>query len=525
MSNDAKKKEAPASSDMNNRTHNRETINQDRIRTGTALAGNEIVQRYGSASAEYLKGYRGVDNETGQQFAKGLAGVANHKVNPDYAAQNIKQQAGFSAEIAATSRDNAEAIIQGDASRTVRSDDLPEFGRNHNVVDRVKIQDGVIVEGSQSQMKFVGDRDELFKKIAKEDGKFARYRGVKLELPSEQVPGASEHCHKCAAELREQANQVERAGKPDVADKLRREADNYEQLADNISDSGLTTEEAIFYREHPKIATAMDIARTSHRAGIEGAKTAAVVGGAISLIVNIFNVAQQKKSLEEAVEDVAVDTTKAAVIGYGSAFAGSAIKASLQQSETQVLRSIAGTSAPTLAINICLSLGLSIKRYVNDEIDEAELLNEIGEKGAGMLSSSMMAALGQIAIPIPVVGAAIGGMIGYTLSSMFYQSALEAARGVALSRERLARIKAIETEARSHITQQQVLFDEFTAREIPQLRQDTERLFKTLSEGSANINDLAFAINDFASLLGSQLQFQNQTEFDDFMNSDKPLIL
>ena len=197
----------------------------------------------------------------------------------------------------------------------------------------------------------------------------------------------------------------------------------------------------------------------------------------------------------------------------------------MQQSETQVLRSIAGTSAPTLAINICLSLGQSIKRYVNDEIDEAELLNEIGEKGAGMLSSSMMAALGQIAIPIPVVGAAIGGMIGYTLSSMFYQSALEAARGVTLSRERLARIKAIETEARSHITQQQALFDEFAAREIPELRQDTERLFKTLSEGSASINDLAFAINDFASLLGSQLQFQNQTEFDDFMNSDKPLIL
>jgi hypothetical protein len=95
-------------------------------------------------------------------------------------------------------------------------------------------------------MKFVGDRDELFKKIAKEDGKFARYRGVKLELPSEQMSGASEHCHKCAAKLREQASQVERAGKPDLAEKLRREADNYEQLADNICDSGLTTEEAIF---------------------------------------------------------------------------------------------------------------------------------------------------------------------------------------------------------------------------------------------------------------------------------------
>lgn len=82
----------------------------------------------------------------------------------------------------------------------------------------------------------------------------------------------------------------------------------------------------------------------------------------------------------------------------------------------------------------------------------------------------MMAALGQIVIPIPVVGAAIGGMIGYTLSSMFYQSALEAARGAALSRERLAQIRAVETEARACIAQQQALLDEFMAREIPQLQ-------------------------------------------------------
>ncbi|MBP2847166.1 hypothetical protein J8655_17055 [Dickeya oryzae] len=525
MSHDSEKKETSASAEMNKQKHSREAINRDRIRTVTALAEDEIVQRFGSASVEYLKGYRGVDNETGQRLAKGLADVTNHKVNPDYATQNIKQQAGLSAEIATTSRDNAEAIINGDTTRTIRSDDLPEFGRNHNVVDRVKIQDGVIVEGSQSQMKFVGDRDALFKKIAKEDGKFARYRGVKLELPSEQVPGASKHCYECAANLREQASQVEAAGKTDLADKFRREADNYEQLADNICDSGLTTKEAIFYREHPNIATAMDIARTSHRAGVEGAKTGAIVGGAISLVVNIFNVAQQKKSLGEAIEDVAVDITKATTVGYGSAFVGSAIKAGLQQSESQVLRSIAGTTAPALAVNICLSLGLSIKRYVNDEIDEAELLNEIGEKGAGMLSSSMMAALGQIAIPVPVVGAAIGAMIGYTLSSMFYQSALEAARGVALSRERLARVSAIEVEARLHIAKQQALFDEFTAREIPQLRQDTQRLFNVLSGGADNVDVLVFAINDFASLLGKQLQFQNRSEFDDFMRSDKPLIL
>ncbi len=504
---------------------NNDEVKRDRIRTATALAGDEVVKRFGSAGAEYLKGYRGVDNETGQQFAKGLADVAKHKVNPAYAKQNIKQQAGFSAEIATTSRDNAEAIINGDSARTIRSDDLPQYGRNHNVVDRVKIQDGVVIEGSQSQMKFVGNRDDLFKDIAGEEGKFSRYRGVKLELPSEQYEGAAEHCRAKASSLRTQADRVEAEGKPAVADRFRREADNYDQLADNVSDSGLTTEQAIYYREHPKIATALDIARTSHRAGIEGAKNGAMVGAAISLFTNIFSVAQQEKALGEAIEDIAIDTAKAAALGYGTAFAGSAIKAGLQQSRGQGLRAIAGTSAPALVVNICLSLGVSIKRYINDEIDGAELLEEIGEKGAGMLSSGMMAALGQIAIPIPVVGGIIGGMIGYTLSSMFYQSALEATRAATLSRQRLAYIRGIESEARAQIARQQTLLDEFTEREIPQLQKDTQHLFKIMASNSNSVDDFAFAINDFATLLGTNMQFQTISEFEDFMDSDKPLTL
>ncbi|QDX98812.1 hypothetical protein EGD00_19810 [Pectobacterium carotovorum subsp. carotovorum] len=505
--------------------HRKDEIQQDKFRTATALASDEVVQRFGSASAEYLKGYRGVDNETGQRFAKGLADVAKHKVNPDYAAQNIKQQAGFSAEIAATSRDNAEAIISRNPTRTVRSDDLPEYGKNHNVVDRVQILDGDIIGGSQSQMKFVGDWNQLFNKIAKEDGKFARYRGVKLELPSEQFEGAETFCRQKSQELRNQADKVETLGKQDVADKLRREADNYDQLADNVSDSGLTTEQAIYYREHPKRATAIDIARTSNRAGIEGAKYGAAIGGAISLLTNAFNVVQQDKTLGDAVQDIAADTAKAAALGYGTAFAGSAIKAALQQSEKQTLRAIAGTSAPALAVNICLSLGSSIKRYVNDEISEAELLNEVGEKGAGMLSSGMMAAFGQVAIPIPVVGAVIGGMIGYTLSSMFYQSALEAARGAALSRERLQHISVIQTVARARIAKEQAMLDDFTRREIPQLRRETELLFKAVANSPHDIDSLTSAINDYATLLGKKLQFQTMSEFEEFMDSDRSLTL
>lgn len=504
-------------------------IHIDILRTGVALSAMETVSRFGSANAEFIKGYRGIDRVTGQTFARSLAGIAKYKVNSESAEMannNRKQQSGFSAEVASTSRDNAKAISQGSKVRTSRSDDLPQYGKNHNVVDRVKILDGQVIDGTQTQMKFVGNRNKLFKDIAGENGKFARYRGVKLELPSEQYKGANEFCLQRAGKLREDAQKVEQLGKLDVAAKMRREALNYEQLAEQICDSGLTSTEALFYRNNPGLATLRDIAVTSHRAGVEGARYGALIGGCISLLNNSFAVAQGKRQLGGAVAQVGQDVAKAAAMGYGTAAVGAAIKAGMQQASQQSLRSMANTCAPTLVVNICLSLGSSIKRYVSGEISEAALLTEVGEKGAGMLSSGMMAALGQIAIPVPFVGAAIGGMVGYTLSSIFYQSALDAARGAEGARVNLVHVQAIETAARMRIAEEQVQLDAFVLREMSHLHQETRQLFMAIDVvGSGSVDALAVAINEYATLMGKQLQFESMAQFDEFMLSDQPLQL
>jgi len=527
MENKENSAESVHDSDANNKAQRQTRTSADTFRAGVSLASDETVRRFGSAGAEFIKGYRGVDNETGQKFAKGLADIAKHQVNADplEAAKNIKQQAGFSAEVAATSRDNAEAIISGSKVRTVRSDDLGAFGRNHNVVDRVQVLDGQIIQGSQAQMKFVGDRDTLFSRIAREDGKFARYRGVKLELPSEQYEGAQAYCQKQAEQLRNNAQAAEAQGKPEVAAKLRREADNYEALGENVRDSGLTTEKAIFYREHPELATILDIANTSHRAGMEGAKYGAIIGGTISVLKNTFAVAQKKVSLGDAAVEVAKDVGKAGALGYGTAFVGAATKSVMQQSSRAGVRALANTSVPTLAVTACLSLGTSIKRYVRGEINESEFLIEVGEKGAGMLSSGMFAALGQIAIPVPFVGAAIGGMVGYTLSSMFYQSAVEASKGVEQSRKSLERVREIAASAHAQLAQERIALEAFYADEMPQLLEETRGLIRAVDAGNESADELAAAVNRFAELLGKELPYASQQEFDSFMASDMPLKL
>ncbi|WP_417546651.1 hypothetical protein [Marinobacter sp.] len=565
---------------------NRREIRKDTARAATALSSSEVVFRFGSANAEYIKGYRGVDNETGRKLRDGLKSLSRQKTGE-------AQKAGNAAEIHATSRDNAENIINKSAARSARADDQSRrYGTNHPVVDRIKLsEDG---GATFTQMKFEASPNKLINKIVAEDGPYSRYldplevcearaakhlesvkraeakaavfteRGqhelaekwnsiaedlnervaanreigvseICLEVPSDQVNEIKRRCREKAQAFRDRAKELDAQATAKGADTkaagvlrekakgLRETADRCDKLEERVVDSGLTTEEARAAATRPLRTTATEIAKTSHRAGVEGAKWGALIGAVISIVTNAFSIAQNEKAPSDAAQDIAEDTLFAAALGYSTAFAGSALKGVMQQSSSQTLRSLSATNAPALAVNVCISLGSSVKRYVTGEITEAQLLNEVGEKGTGMLSAGMMGAVGQVAIPIPFVGAAIGGMIGYTLSSFFYQSALEAAEGVAHSREELARIRTIEAAALERLMHERARIDAFIQREIPQLRQETDTLF--LSIQSNNIDNFAIAINRYATLLGHNLQFRSMDEFDAFMSSDKPLSL
>lgn len=560
---------------------------------GVALAGSEEVSRFGSATAEYYKGYSGTDNELGKQMHDGLKSISQQ-------GKGLAQKAGTSAEILATSRDNAENIIGKRGQRSTRTDDLSrEYGVNHPVVDRVRVnEDGKM---SYTQMKFENDHENLVKKIVQKDGDYNKYLNpkdecakraqkhlhnalkadgkaqvaesqgrledaamhrqnaeglrvraktneqigasqIQLEVPSEQVANIKKTCLANATKLRADATRHEAdaaaqegLGNLEQAKNLRKEAQDFrdeaarnERLEKQVVDSGVSQDEANRAASQPLKVTARSILKTSHRAGEDAAKSGAVVGLCISVFTNGLVACRndEEVDMQELTIAVITDTTKAAALAYGTGFAGSALKGTMQQSSSAMARAVAKTNLPALVVSTCVSLSSSVKRYVKGEISEAELLTEVGEKGAGMLSSSMMATVGQLAIPIPVVGAVIGGMVGYALSSFFYQSALEAARDAEASRESLNRIRAIERAARARIAQEQAVLQQFVETELPQLRQETQQLMAACDlAGAGNSDDFAAALNQFAELLGKNLSFRNQSEFNVFMTGSDALRL
>lgn len=517
-------------------TKRRSKISSSTIRNVAISSGAaETVGRYGSAAAEFVKAYRGIDNETGVKLAKGLKGVSKSKVyiqSKKIAENNIKQQAGFSAEIQMTAQKNADNIINRRAERVTRSDDHPDFGKNHKVYDHVELDArGVPISGSGSQMKFVGDTEKLLRNIAQGkgggDNDKSRYLDAKLDLPSEQVPLAIDICNKKAESLRLEAAKLEALGKSDLASEKIEQANKYDKLRGNIRDSGITTEQAVFLRKHPELATAVNIAGISHRAGVQAAKTAALFTGAVSYVTNLIAVYQGDKELEDAILDTTITTGKAALAGYGTAFAGAALKGGMQQSANATTRAMAGTSLPSLAVTVCLEVGGAVRQYVRGEIDEVEFLEAVGEKGSGLLASGMFTAIGQAAIPIPVVGAAIGGLVGYTLSSLLYQDALGAFKDAREAHENYVATKEYCEFARAQTDAYRLNFRQHFDAWLNEGRAEIANSIQGMDAAiqTGRIDDFAVSANALAAVMGKRLQFADRDQFDAFMSSDDALVL
>lgn len=268
------------------------------INAGLAGAQIEVVKRYGSAAKEHFVAYVGADNETGEKLAKGLKKIARSKVNPDYHNVNIKQQAGFSAEVKTVARINAEKIIAGDENtKTTRTDDMEKQsdgkgntigGKNEQLYDVAEVdKNGIYVEGTARQLKFVGGTpEECTKKIL--GSKFDKYRDadVAIEVPSDFYDPVKGGLDKKAEEIKRQIRTAEKKGNSALAIRKKAELEKIEKTSRKLEKGKVSNKEAIEARLHPKLSTAKDVLEISHQAGCEAAKSGAVIGGGMSFIRN-----------------------------------------------------------------------------------------------------------------------------------------------------------------------------------------------------------------------------------------------
>lgn len=482
-----------------------------------------------------MKAYSGFDAVTGRNLKRSLEGISHSRVHPDYVSQNLRQQAGFSAEVLDTARKNSDAIIRGDSSRAVRTDDMTRRtdtrfgeigGTNDQLYDQAVIRNGRIADASQ--FKFVGGSpEEALSKLAGK--KFSKYldADVKITVPSDYYDGIKEAAGRQISELQSQKASALTRGKRATAESLDEKIRRYEKIRKNIRRSNLTNEEAMNARIHPLMTTAKEIAGVSHQAGIQGAKMGAGIAGGVSAVRNICAVISGEKDFSDAAIDVVYDTGTGAAVGYVSNFGVSALTGVMKNSASGLMRSIAKTNLPAQIATGVLEAGKTLMRFASGEIDGVECLEELGEKGAGMTSAAMFAGYGQMLIPIPVVGAVAGSMIGYALSGALYGKLKESLNAAKLAHEERLRVERECEEAVREIRKFRAEIESLISRYLTSHITAFHEAFDTMKGalGVGDVDGFISGANMITKKLGGRVQFENMREFDSLMDSDEAFVL
>lgn len=498
---------------------------------GIAGAQAEVVQRYGAAVKEHLVAYIGEDRETGQQLKKSLKSISQEKISPKQPYQSVKAQAGYAAEVKTVAKENAEKIIFGDKTRVSRTDDLPKDlraadgqsvgGVNNQLYDLISVgEDGSYIEGSARQLKYVGkDAGECCDRLMQK--KFDKYRDAdaSIEIPKDFYDEVKSELDGRIAKLDEQIRNNEGAGKTELAQRQRKQLDQLKKTRDNLKKGKLTSDEAIEARLHPKLSTAKDVAQVSHRAGLEAAKTGAIIGGGMSFIRNSVAVLKGDERPEDAVLAVAGDTVSAAGLSYATGFMGSAIKGGMQNAESIYLRDISNTALPAMIATSILEIGKTLYRFADGQIDGVQCLNELGEKGSGIVASTAGATVGQILIPIPIIGGLIGSMCGYALSSMYYNTLTSALNEAKMAHEERLRVEAecdaAITAIREYRLQMELAIRNYFTDYIRVFNSAFSKMQEAFNTG--NVDLLIEGANNITETLGGEVLFRTADELDALM--------
>lgn len=493
--------------------------------SGITNAGTaEDILLHGAAGKEHMVAYEGFDHETGAALKRGLKDISKSKVNPQYKEQNLKQQAGFSAEVKETARENANRILKKDATRKVRTDDIGRV--NDPLYDHVEVDaNGNIIPGSGSQMKFVGKNPkECLDKLM--SGKYKKYRdaNVTMEVPSDFYDGVCREIDKNVADLNKQVEAAKRQGKMAVAKQKQAQIDDLKRTRQNLKKSRVSQADAMEARKNPRLSTAKDIHRLSHDAGVNAAKYGAGIGGTISGLKNMIEVVRGNKSPLEGLKDTALTTGKAAGSAYVTAYGSTAAIAAMRNASQSFVRTLSKTNVPTQVVSTAVTSADTIWQWMNGRITGAECLQEMGKNGFTISSSAAYATAGQLLIPIPVVGGLVGGMVGYSLASACYGELMAALKEAKLAREERIRIERECGEAIAAIRQYRQEINEIADRHLAEYRNTFDAAFvdMKMSMGIGDIDGFMAGANTITRKFGGETKFDSFEEFDRLMNNPEP---
>lgn len=267
--------------------------------------------------------------------------------------------------------------------------------------------------------------------------------------------------------------------------------------------------------------------KTTHNAGMQGAKYGGITAATFSSIKNLMAVVQGEKTAEEALSDTVKDSGQGAVTGYVMSGGLTFIGHQLSNSSSLFIRNLAASNVPGKVITAVMMTGDVLVRYGQGEITTQECILALGERGINFAASGYGAIIGQALIPIPIVGGAIGMMIGSVLADEYSSSIIQVLKTKQLEHEERLRLIAEYNRAAEEQRIFRAQLEEYLNNYLQECREFFEQSLSELHTAYEmdDYGAVADAANRVTRALGGKVDYETHKEFRAFLRSDEKDIL
>lgn len=307
---------------------------------------------------------------------------------------------------------------------------------------------------------------------------------------------------------------------------------------EGIGSGGTTYEEAVRNTDvvqADQTAQTLDrqaIGNEMHQAGMQAGVVGGAIGGGFTLAAGLWQMHKGTASGSRVALDTVYSTAGSFATSYATAAASKGIPHLL--SNIGVSKTVVGALNRSNA-HVAIASGVvqsarHLTMYLKGDIEFDAMINEVS--GTAILTSSTFyyGALGQVLIPVPVVGAMVGSTLGYFIGSMLHQSGVISLGETAearIARERRERIEELcyESIARMQASRLAMteLLDAHFADQAATLAGAFDEMDMAMTDWNAD--SYVQGLSKLNATFGHSLKFENFDSFDAFMVDDQAVFV
>lgn len=282
-----------------------------------------------------------------------------------------------------------------------------------------------------------------------------------------------------------------------------------------------------------------------NKVGSEAAKSGMKIGAAISVAQNATSLVKGEEDVSEFAYNVGTDVARTGATTYTMAIVNKSLEGATKAAADEIksktaktalkkagekagdgLLKIANGNAIGQIVNITTEVGKSVKLYLDGDLDEGELVDNLSEKGSGMATALLAdATFGSIIEISGLAGGIVGvvvSTVGYMVGTAVYNQVKKRAIRIAELDENIEKFNRMADQVLEYRQQLEKNLKELEIKNTETIMNSFKKMEQSIFDN--DVNTFTNSLNDICEIFGKEVKFKSNKEFLDFWN-DPNMVL